>query len=133
MKRSLLILALAFFVLIDHLIWFYTGFAADVSIPYATGSEVFRAAMLVCAVASLRRPRLVYWGLRGISIYAFACGALVATAYSLALNEVPEGMRNFLGFWRLPVEPPLSACLVALTCVAYLAACSLLLPRCRNL
>lgn len=131
MKARLFCLGLALWALADHLLWFATDLAAVVAVPYAAGSTAFRAVILVCAVAGLRRHGCISLGWRLISIYGFCLGTLVSLASSPLVREADGVLRWVNGLWRGAAVPPFLGFGVALACVGYLAVCSVLLPRTR--
>ncbi len=128
MTSRLLCFGLVLWAAADQVLWLGSGFAAAVSVPWVIGSMVFRGMILGCAWSGRKRRGCIGLGWRLISLYAFGMGGLVSTASALAADGT-----NVLGLWRTPAAPPLAAWGVAATCVGYLIACSLILPRTRNL
>lgn len=131
MKARLFCLGLALWAFADHLLWFATGLTAVVAVPYTAGSTAFRAVILVCSVAGLRRHGCIRLGWRLISIYGFCLGAFVSLASSPLVKEADGVLRCVNGLWRVTDVSPFLGFGVAMACVGYLAVCSVLLPRTR--
>ncbi len=128
MTPRLLCFGLVLWAAGDQLLWIASGFAAAVSAPWVIGTTAFRGVILGCALSGRKRRGCIGLGWRLISLYAFGVGGLVSTASAQA-----AGGANLCGLWRVQAAPPLAAWGVAAACVGYLIACSLILPRTRNL